>query len=97
MALSALAVCDNRFATRSGDRERRDSLCRPRGRAVQSPQPGRLAQLGEHQLDKLGVTGSSPVPPIEKPCKYEQSVCRYDDMAAADGNASHSVGAAIPV
>src|SRR4249919_328676 len=25
--------------------------------------PGRLAQLGEHQLDKLGVTGSSPVPP----------------------------------
>ena len=25
---------------------------------------GRLAQLGEHQLDKLGVTGSSPVPPI---------------------------------
>jgi hypothetical protein len=27
---------------------------------------GRLAQLGEHQLDKLGVTGSSPVPPIEK-------------------------------
>src|ERR1700751_2763791 len=22
---------------------------------------GRLAQLGEHQLDKLGVTGSSPV------------------------------------
>src|SRR5262245_8622294 len=30
--------------------------------------PGRLAQLGEHQLDKLGVTGSSPVPPtIGKP------------------------------
>ena len=27
---------------------------------------GRLAQLGEHQLDKLGVTGSSPVPPIRK-------------------------------
>ena len=26
--------------------------------------PGRLAQLGEHQLDKLGVTGSSPVAPI---------------------------------
>ena len=34
-----------------------------------SPRPGRLAQLGEHQLDKLGVTGSSPVPPItRKPC-----------------------------
>ena len=31
---------------------------------VQSGRPGRLAQLGEHQLDKLGVTGSSPVPPI---------------------------------
>ena len=27
---------------------------------------GRLAQLGEHQLDKLGVTGSSPVPPTRK-------------------------------
>jgi hypothetical protein len=27
---------------------------------------GRLAQLGEHQLDKLGVTGSSPVPPIKR-------------------------------
>lgn len=27
---------------------------------------GRLAQLGEHQLDKLGVTGSSPVPPTAK-------------------------------
>src|SRR5207248_5723583 len=33
------------------------------------PDPGRLAQLGEHQLDKLGVTGSSPVPPtrLKKP------------------------------
>jgi hypothetical protein len=31
--------------------------------------PGRLAQLGEHQLDKLGVTGSSPVPPIKTPVK----------------------------
>ena len=27
---------------------------------------GRLAQLGEHQLDKLGVTGSSPVPPTSQ-------------------------------
>jgi hypothetical protein len=26
--------------------------------------PGRLAQLGERQLDKLEVTGSSPVTPI---------------------------------
>jgi hypothetical protein len=29
--------------------------------------PGRLAQLGERQLDKLEVTGSSPVAPIG-PC-----------------------------
>jgi len=28
--------------------------------------------LGEHQLDKLGVTGSSPVPPISR--------CHRDDM-----------------
>ena len=35
---------------------------------LQSESQGRLAQLGEHQLDKLGVTGSSPVPPtIGKP------------------------------
>ena len=33
---------------------------RPR---LQSGTQGRLAQLGEHQLDKLGDTGSSPVPP----------------------------------
>ena len=33
---------------------------------LESHLPGRLAQLGEHQLDKLGVTGSSPVPPIEE-------------------------------
>ena len=32
--------------------------------ACKSGSFGRLAQLGEHQLDKLGVTGSSPVPPI---------------------------------
>ena len=30
------------------------------------PAQGRLAQLGEHQLDKLGVTGSSPVPPTSR-------------------------------
>jgi hypothetical protein len=33
---------------------------------VRFPRSGRLAQLGEHQLDKLGVTGSSPVPPTHK-------------------------------
>ena len=36
---------------------------RPRGAVRYPGDPGRLAQLGEHQLDKLGVTGSSPVPP----------------------------------
>src|SRR4051812_43383716 len=35
-------------------------------RGLDWPSPGRLAQLGEHQLDKLGVTGSSPVPPINR-------------------------------
>jgi hypothetical protein len=34
--------------------------------AVDWESRGRLAQLGEHQLDKLGVTGSSPVPPTSE-------------------------------
>ena len=39
--------------------------------------PGRLAQLGEHQLDKLGVTGSSPVPPTtETPAQTGVSLSR---------------------
>ena len=42
-----------------GRPDRPDALPR-----LESPPQGRLAQLGEHQLDKLGVTGSSPVPPI---------------------------------
>jgi hypothetical protein len=29
--------------------------------------------LGEHQLDKLGVTGSSPVPPITKKARKRGS------------------------
>ena len=33
---------------------------------LESAPQGRLAQLGEHQLDKLGVTGSSPVPPTSR-------------------------------
>jgi hypothetical protein len=32
--------------------------------AARFRRPGRLAQLGERQLDKLEVTGSSPVTPI---------------------------------
>ena len=51
---------------------RRDDVRRRRpgpGRALRAGlsytrRRGRLAQLGEHQLDKLGVTGSSPVAPI---------------------------------
>lgn len=45
---------------------RRPGLFRGAGaRARYNPRaPGRLAQLGEHQLDKLGVAGSSPAPPI---------------------------------
>ena len=43
---------------------------------------GRLAQLGEHQLDKLGVTGSSPVPPI--------GCCRYDNNPNSLGIAHRS-------
>ena len=38
-----------------------------RQRVAKMSEPGRLAQLGEHQLDKLGVTGSSPVPPTLEP------------------------------
>src|SRR4029453_4834071 len=41
---------------------------------LQSESPGRLAQLGEHQLDKLGVTGSSPVPPISTLRSWTSSV-----------------------
>src|SRR5207253_7863474 len=50
----------------------RGSLARDGVRSLAAPSGynpvagGRLAQLGEHQLDKLGVTGSSPVPPMMK-------------------------------
>ena len=45
---------------------------------------GRLAQLGEHQLDKLGVTGSSPVPPIaRKPCKCRAFVVSGENTRRA--------------
>ncbi len=37
---------------------------------------GLLAQLGEHQLDKLGVTGSSPVPPIREKALQKQGLFR---------------------
>ena len=44
-----------------GRPDRPDALPR-----LESAPQGRLAQLGEHQLDKLGVTGSSPVPPTSR-------------------------------
>src|SRR5262249_37268334 len=51
---------------------------------LQSGAPGRLAQLGEHQLDKLGVTGSSPVPPTSathaKPALRRVSASRVSHM-----------------
>src|SRR3954453_18520840 len=52
------------------------------------PGRGRLAQLGEHQLDKLGVTGSSPVPPITKsPAQagfsFQASIARLGGVSAA--------------
>ena len=40
--------------------------------------PGRLAQLGEHQLDKLGVTGSSPVPPTPAIPLQERRLRRFE-------------------
>ena len=53
---------------------------------------GRLAQLGEHQLDKLGVTGSSPVPPIEKPAGNGGFLLlgdsRLDDRQVSGGKAA---------
>jgi hypothetical protein len=33
--------------------------------------------LGEHQLDKLGVTGSSPVPPIPRNTCSEAGSVRF--------------------
>ena len=65
---------------------------RPRINRTLRDRTGRMLRLG-----KLGVTGSSPVPPIKNACKDQFFVCRCDDMAAADGNASRSVGAATPV
>src|SRR5881397_2945641 len=46
---------------------------------LESLRPGRLAQLGEHQLDKLGVTGSSPVPPIRR-SKSGTPSASHDDV-----------------
>ena len=53
---------------------------------------GRLAQLGEHQLDKLGVTGSSPVPPTSrKPARG--AGFRFSGPSASD----NGVGPAWPL
>src|SRR5581483_11414533 len=58
---------ERRGGARVEVRESHEAGTYPREREERSARlsaPGRLAQLGEHQLDKLGVTGSSPVPPI---------------------------------
>jgi len=67
---------------------------------------GRLAQLGEHQLDKLGVTGSSPVPPTsETPASPGVFVFWHDDEQwrsawlvpeVFDYRRSSSIGPATP-
>ena len=60
----------------------------PSGSARIARLQGRLAQLGEHQLDKLGVTGSSPVPPtpaislLERVCGAEEGAPSTTDEAA---------------
>src|SRR6476661_6991655 len=51
--------------------------------AVTSAPAGRIAQLGERQLDKLEVTGSSPVAPIPWP------LCRPEDRPPAHANNDH--------
>src|SRR6266446_6920225 len=44
---------------------------------------GRLAQLGERQLDKLEVTGSSPVAPTLYARTAERLVCRLAPSSSA--------------
>jgi hypothetical protein len=60
------------------------------GTGATMPPPGRLAQLGEHQLDKLGVTGSSPVPPTELASACQCATCGRDDTARSVGCALRS-------
>ena len=62
-----------RRAERNRARSRRP--CGLTHRCYASPRPGPLAQLGEHQLDKLGVAGSSPArPTCRDAADYEHSV-----------------------
>ena len=82
-------TCTSSFATGHPDR----SL--PPHRRLKSRPQGRLAQLGEHQLDKLGVTGSSPVPPTRRspataglfsfkvPARVEFRIGYVNEMATA--------------
>ena len=68
----AVERADALFAWRPLPVVPRDLLRLSKGGGYTPARPGRLAQLGEHQLDKLGVTGSSPVAPIR--------CCRRDNM-----------------
>ncbi len=60
--------------------------------SAKSDNLGRLAQLGEHQLDKLGVTGSSPVPPIEKALHKGFFVARTGDNGVAVARIDGRIG-----
>ena len=74
----ARAAQDRRRAAAPGDVAGRAPA--RRGRMLWSATAGRLAQLGEHQLDKLGVTGSSPVTPITDP--HHRAPCDHASRGA---------------
>ena len=54
--------------------------------------PGRLAQLVEHQLDKLGVTGSSPVPPIPGILPHQAGFLRFPAFRSRCGSSVRGAG-----
>lgn len=53
--------------------------------AARFTRPGRLAQLGERQLDKLEVTGSSPVTPMEAALQSQESACGSSPLSRRPG------------
>ena len=60
------------------------------------PHAGRLAQLGEHQLDKLGVTGSSPVTPIGKAPEAGLFLCLGPCRETQVGASEYGAGQVVP-
>ena len=57
-------------------------LREPRAVPLPCRSRGRLAQLGEHQLDKLGVTGSSPVSPTSQKAPHSAGFSRFRGSAS---------------